>query len=266
MASEREEGDSALIVGDDTRSARIAGLLDSSSVVIATPQHIYFNTYDEHLAHKREIAADLDDKLGALKSQIDELHRSALGGMQLSQEVKRLEGITATIERAGEIGRNLTADVVLPPAKDLRVKLVPSDSLDRLEEYRSDESRAYLLVGAFLGAALGILSNWVTQEAFTVTKISGAFLVFFVCMALLAEAWALQIGHRARNLKNRLLSIPEGEPGTKHVGGKERGKTYPGCSSGWLRHRLAAKAFDVRARMLKLISITGGGIYAALVR
>jgi len=71
MASEREEGDSALIEGDDPRSARIAGPLDSSSVLLLTPQHIYFNTYDEHLAHKREIAADLDDKLEALKSQIE---------------------------------------------------------------------------------------------------------------------------------------------------------------------------------------------------
>lgn len=216
MASADEKRPLFIIDDEPRGSARISDLMKAENIV-----HI-FN--DERLASKREIAAELEDKLEGLKRQVDELHKAVLGGKELSQEVKRLEGLAATIEKAGEIGRNLTADVVLPPAKDLRVKLVPSDTLDRLEEYRADEAKAYLLVGAFLGAVLGILSNWVTQEAFTVTKISGAFMTFFGSMAILAAAWALQISRRARSLRTRLLGIPEGEAGTKHDDGKEHGK------------------------------------------
>ena len=209
MASASEKGGPVLIIDDEPRgTARISDLLKSQNIVTLF--------HDEGLASKREIAAELEDKLEGLKRQVGDLHKAVLGGKELSQEIKRLEGLAATIEKAGEIGRNLTADVVLPPAKDLRVKLVPSDSLDRLEEYRADEAKAYLLVGAFLGAVLGILSNWVTQEAFAVTRISGAFMTFFGSMAVLAAAWALQISRRAKSLRARLLGNPEGEAGNKH--------------------------------------------------
>lgn len=211
MAATSEKGsEPVLIFGDSSPvSARISAYLRT--------RELTHEVSDEVFVSRREIAAELDDKLGALKEQVAELHGAVAGGRKLSQEVERLEGLLATIEKAGEIGRSLSADVVLPPAEELRVKLVPSDSLDRLEEYRADESKAYLLLGAFMGAALGILSNWVTQEAFKITKVSGTLMFVFGCLALLTAAWAHQIGRRARLLRSRLLGVSKGEAGPSRV-------------------------------------------------
>lgn len=181
-------------VGDEPEGERDFGIIPSGQV-----------TFYRDFEPRSEATADLEKTLEHLKKQVAELQEAARTGDEVSEELKRIEALAATIESAGEIGKKLSADVVLPSSKDLRVRLVPSDSLDRLEEYRSDESKAFLLTGAFLGATLGTLSNWVTQEAFEFTKASVVFMGFFVGVALLAGTWALQIGKRARRLKRRLL-------------------------------------------------------------
>lgn len=165
---------------------------------------------------RSEVTADLRKTLVHLKEQVAELKEATRTGDEVSEEVKRLEAIAATIESAGEIGNKLSADVVLPPSKDLRVRLVPSDSLERLEEYRSDESMAFLLTGAFLGGVIGILSNWVTQNSFTFTRTSIVFMGFFGAVALVAGAWAWVLRRRAQRLKRRLLgSHDEGGSSTR---------------------------------------------------
>ena len=116
----------------------------------------------------------------------------------------------------------LQAPVVLPSRDDLRITLVRSDQLDRLEEYRSDENLFFGLAGLFAGAILGILDNWFTNEEFVITKPT---LVLMVLLAILAigcglRAWALK--KRARRVKDRLLRIEElvSEVGCRGAGGE----------------------------------------------
>jgi len=79
----------------------------------------------------------------------------------------------------------------------MSVRLVPSDSLDRLEEYRSDVNWAYLFIGAFLGAIMGILSNWATNEEFIITRYSKVLMGLFLILAIGSGAWACNINRRA---------------------------------------------------------------------
>ncbi len=159
----------------------------------------------------RDIAQELDVDLEKLRRQVDSLHETAETDGQLGLIVDRLNEIEQTIESASRSNERLRAKVVLPSAEDMAVRLVPSNSLDRLEEYRSDETKAYLLIGIFLGAVLGILSNWITDPGFEITRVSGAFMIIFSALAVLAAGWAAQVSARSRRVRSRLLGQKPGE-------------------------------------------------------
>lgn len=155
-------------------------------------------------------AEELGGDLEKLKKQVDDLQTAAaVSGKELRPIIDGLvAGMAETVDSASRAGERLRAEVLLPPAEDMAVRLVPSDSLDRLEEYRSDENKAYLFVGIFLGAVLGILSNWVTASAFEITRVSGSFMMLFVVLAALAGAQARQAADRSRRVRSRLLGPP----------------------------------------------------------
>jgi hypothetical protein len=79
----------------------------------------------------------------------------------------------------------VTAPVELPTPDQMKVKLVPSHLLSQLEETRADESYWSSVGWAFLGAALGVIVNWITSNQFTITRPSLiVILVFIICSAL----------------------------------------------------------------------------------
>ncbi len=125
-------------------------------------------------------------------SQIDELRRDLAEMRTLLQKIQTerernqtgpeltptMQQIEKLVEKAQEKTKELTAPVLLPSPQDIEVRLVASHSLDRLEEYRADESLYFLLIGLFGGAVLGILSNWFTNETLTMTRFSIVFIIF----------------------------------------------------------------------------------------
>ncbi len=167
----------------------------------------------------------LEETVGAVKRQIDELQASAVQDKDVNRILSRVQEIEDSVDSVGEISRSLTADVVLPPQGDLRIRLVPSDSLDRLEEYRADQSVSLLFVGIFLGAILGILSNWITDLDFTITRISGAFMVLFLVMASLVGFWTYVVRRRASETRKRMLFSPLAEEGSGQEDHKIESKT-----------------------------------------
>lgn len=152
------------------------------------------------------LARDLEEARVELRKLVED----ATANRQLAGVVERLEGIASAIDEASSRSEELKADVLLPPMDAMRVQLVPSHSLDRLEEYRSDENKAYLLIGAFLGAILGILSNWATNEDFAVTRPSAALMGFLFVLALSSIAWACLTAHRARRVREHMLYLGVG--------------------------------------------------------
>lgn len=173
-------------------------------VVLVGAERAAYRSGRKHAAQEvaqnaaQEVAQNLED----LKKQIENLQATEPGGDKLAQMIERFE---KTIDRTSEASSRLQAEILLPPEEEMRVRLVPSDSLDRLEEYRSDENKAYLLIGIFSGAVLGILSNWVTADDFQVTRISVTLMLLFVTLATLAYSWARQSSQRASRIRQRIL-------------------------------------------------------------
>ena len=140
-----------------------------------------------------------------LQSQVEQLKGEVAGKGELTQIQERLDDITDSIEKITERGQELKAKVLLPPPEYMNVQLVPSHSFERLEEYRSDEKKAYVLLGVFLGCVFGILSNWATQENLVWTKEAIVFVVLFVILTIGCGFWAWLINRRVVKVKNRMF-------------------------------------------------------------
>jgi len=166
------------------------GLLDQLVQAIrqARPQADLPVTSERDVTTHKSDADALSIELTSLRQQLDEMRKYALTDEQVE---RRIEEMLKTANRA--IGRTeeLTARVLLPPPEMTDVQLLPSGVLERLEEYRSDENIAYLLIGTFVGSILGILSNWVTNDPFIVTKFSLVLLGLFVMLTFICILWAL---------------------------------------------------------------------------
>lgn len=142
-------------------------------------------------------------ELSSLRQQLDEIRKDAVTGDQLAA---RLDETLKTATRAIGRSEELTARVLLPPPELTDVQLLPSGALDRLEEYRSDENVAYLLIGAFGGAILGVLSNWATNENFVITRISLLLLGIFATLCVMSGFWAWRLHRRIASVKQKTLS------------------------------------------------------------
>lgn len=143
-------------------------------------------------------------ELTELRQELEEIQQEALTDEQLDQ---RLEEMTRTASRA--IGRSgeLTSRLLLPPPELTDQPLLPWGTLERLEEYRSDENVAYLLLGAFVGAVLGILSNWATNEALVITRASIILQVLFVVLAIVCILWIRRLRQRAARITESVRAM-----------------------------------------------------------
>jgi transcriptional regulator with XRE-family HTH domain len=150
-----------------------------------------FKRITENLATKMEEFEDkiktLDNK-GTLSNLEDDIYKlqDALGQLQAK-------------------GQELVAPVILPRSEDMRVTLVSSTALDRLEEYHSEESKWFSLMSIFIGAILGIFSNWATGSS--LGTIAWVLVVTFSVMAIIAGSSAHTYRQRGNRLKERILPI-----------------------------------------------------------
>lgn len=141
--------------------------------------------------------------LASTRQQLIELQKEAAQGELWEQ---RLEEILKTVTRAVGESEEITARVIIPRREDMDVRLVPVHSLERLEEYRSDENIAYLLIGTFAGAVLGILSNWATNETFVITNFSLVLMSLLVTLTILCCLWVRRLNLRSVAVKQQINS------------------------------------------------------------
>lgn len=145
---------------------------------------------------------NLNLELSGLRQQISEL-RQASTDIHIEE---RLREILKTANRAVGRSEELSARIILPSQDVTDVHLIPTHSLDHLEEYRSDENIVYLLIGAFSGAILGVLSNWATTEPFVITRFSIVLLSILAVLTVACIFWAWRLRKRTTALKERFLN------------------------------------------------------------
>jgi hypothetical protein len=145
---------------------------------------------------------NLRENLAEVQQQLRKLQAEAGVNAELALHVRNLSQL---VEKAQVNSQELKAPILLPPLEDMQVRLVASHSLERLEEYRSDESKYYLFVGLFGGAILGILSNWFTNEQLIMTRFS---IVFIILLSILAGGCAymvMNIHWRAKAVQTKMF-------------------------------------------------------------
>ena len=153
-----------------------------------------------------KLVEDLDNDVDNLQKQFAQLRKNVEADVQYSKESDEIKKLEELISNVRSKSKELKADVILPPKEMLNVYLVPSTLLDQLEEYRADQNIAYLLMGAFSGAMLGIFSNWVTDPNFTITPPSKLFLGLFLSLTIFSAIWSAVISKRAQKVKKKMLS------------------------------------------------------------
>lgn len=108
-------------------------------------------------------------------------------------------------DKAGAVPA-LTAPISLPPSEDMVIRLVPSFSLERLEEYRSDEGIALLVLGLFAGAFFGLLTNIVTQDVIDFSATEIVLLVLLGGLSSASAYWIRRVKKRAARVRDDIFS------------------------------------------------------------
>jgi hypothetical protein len=144
----------------------------------------------------------LNRDLEALRSKVEEIQKQVVTDEQLKG---KFEEVVQLVDRAEERGKELKARVLLPSEEDMTISLVPSHFVERLGEYYLENTVAFLLLGLFLGAVLGIVVNWATNEKFVVTNVSLVLISLFVLLATGSALWAFYMGRKSTAVRNQML-------------------------------------------------------------
>lgn len=189
-----------------------AGLTASVPVFIATPAHMLAAILLRQSGvrmREDEVASAIQQSLASLQRTTTEMNPSTSSDapMALVEDVKRLQEQFTELRslRTQAEHNELTAPISFPRREDMTVQLIDSSLLDRLEEYRSDETVAFLFVGAWLGAILGVLVNWYTAAEFVVTRESQVLLAILFILLGGSAFVAFRLRRRAAMVKRRLF-------------------------------------------------------------
>jgi transcriptional regulator with XRE-family HTH domain len=143
---------------------------------------------------------DLQDSLQNAATQVSADGTLATpGATSIRQEV---ENALLTVLQLRETSRELNARVIPPAPEDMEVRLMSTESLHRLDEYRSEEQKWMAVACVFLGAGIGIVVNIATGAR--PTDVGWAMLVLFSLFTILCAVTTVQYGRRARRLREHI--------------------------------------------------------------
>jgi hypothetical protein len=109
-----------------------------------------------------------------------------------------------TLNKSPKAEDEFSAPVTIPSRESLTIGLVRSDLVYQLEEYRSDQRRWETLTTILVGAALGIVVNWVTGEPIIITRASVIILITFIGLSFAIWLIARDFSRRATTLKQKI--------------------------------------------------------------
>ena len=153
---------------------------------------------------------EFDEKLAEVRWQIDDLTKRFEDNSPQEQALQNssVDDVRTALEELAGVGARLTAPVRIPSQDQMEIKLIPTWSFDRLEEYRTDENKWYAIASLPFGAVIGILINLITgSEANQATWVA---LILFAVFGILSLWQALVLSKRAAQTKSEILSISSG--------------------------------------------------------
>ena len=137
----------------------------------------------------------IEDKLSELSSRLDGL--SKIGQPNLAE-------LKETIAEIKEQSRKFAAPIKIPAPKDMEVRLVSADSLQRLSEYNADINIFLTLASVFFGSFLGMLGN-----LFSGANITNSFIGVIVILAVVSVVFAFlykRIENRKKSISDAVLN------------------------------------------------------------
>lgn len=172
--------------------------------------------------------SELRREIAAAKSQLSESQKQILSlqkqftekvsKSQLSELVANIQSLSESIEvtqkrieQAQDRSNQLTAPLILPTPEDMKIGLVPTHWLDRLEEYRSDENFVNLLIGLFGGAFLGMLGAAFLSPKDSFSTYAIAFLILLLVITISCIVFLSRIRKRTNELRQKMnnFSLPQ---------------------------------------------------------
>lgn len=159
------------------------------------------------------------DSINSLQSQITELNKSIdIVTAQMPKSdvatsadnigLLNTEGLNTIRKQLTELARTgaeLTAQVEMPSAEHMKVKLVPATFIARMEEYGSDNAVWYTIAGALDGAIIGIGVNAATGG--TMTPTAWALIFIFVALTVVFVILIQRNQERIETAKWQILGI-----------------------------------------------------------
>jgi len=153
---------------------------------------------------KFEAGQSMQEQIAALRNQV-----SSLKDELSDEELGKTDKLSEIVDDIDESRKELTAPVLLPSMESMSIRLVPSHSLERLEEYQSDEGHANLLAGIFGGGALGLVITLATGEATSLSPSSIALLVLLILLTFASVFWIYRIRSRISKIRDRILLVED---------------------------------------------------------
>ncbi|MEM9264491.1 MAG: hypothetical protein AAGA46_03110 [Cyanobacteria bacterium P01_F01_bin.13] len=153
----------------------------------------------ENKLEAEALAERLERTVKKLDADISELKSQSGNGITREDIESIVEELKEAREQAIDIGKN----VIMP--KDLNLRLVRADLLDRLDEYRSHEGHNFLMLGLFGGGAFGIIVNWITSADNVKTDSSITLLCILIALILYFGYKTFETSRRASKVKKQIF-------------------------------------------------------------
>lgn len=153
---------------------RMLGYAGHKNIAINTPGKVFlpsgiiFNEGFEEVTQEfgRQEIEELKVQILETKRVVENLNTQIQSDPTIfenrSEILSEIENIRGNLSRFETSRFPITAPVILPASEDMAVQLVSTTSLERLEEYRSEESKWSSIMSVFIGALIGVLTNVVT--------------------------------------------------------------------------------------------------------
>jgi flagellar biosynthesis chaperone FliJ len=138
----------------------------------------------EEISQLQNIIQDLETKIDSEDPEIS----------------KKIEEITNSLNKLTSESNNLKAEVVLPPSEEMTLQLVTAQSLDRLDEYRSNITFHLSVAFTFLGTIIGYLLTLKSVEDWLKITI----LMILILIYSLIQARIFHV--RAKEIKKRMVN------------------------------------------------------------
>jgi len=149
--------------------------------------------------------SDFSKPANKIEEEIEKLKKE-LNTLQESNSKQRLDfgKINASLSRISESGNEIKAKVLFPSPRDMSIQLVPSQYLERLEEYRNDENIAFLLLGGFLGGLIGVLSNAYSNNIVILGYLYN-FCILLGITTIISGIWVITLRNRMKIISKKIF-------------------------------------------------------------